>query len=350
MRAVRLVFCSLKGRVGKEKGRWERGIELCPFGLTFNGYQREDGLNNPFQYNGKEMQEEGGLGWLDYGARMYMPELGRWGVVDPLATLYPGISPYQYAFNNPIRFVDVLGMGPEDTNPGEHHRDIYEKDGKAHVDIYYYGNDDTGSSTTIAGFWGSQNLGGSSGGRTAEGGSMKPAGTTINREFRDQNPQKGPQVQIPSGNDFMFVPEAMEAWAYKFMLMAQRTTGREIAGYYVTAKNGRRGILILPWSGNDHDSSSPFIGMHFGENLIRDYNGSEYVPFMQIHTHPDDYVIPSGKPGDQAVLARLNQNFPGMLGVIIGDHHFNVYTPTSKGERHGVNQDLLNGDDSLFPK
>ncbi|WP_407508790.1 RHS repeat domain-containing protein, partial [Elizabethkingia anophelis] len=84
-----------------------------PFGLKHQGYNSSSLANNTYQYkyNGKELQE---TGMYDYGARMYMPELGRWGVVDPLAEKMTRHSPYNYAFDNPIRFIEADGREPLD--------------------------------------------------------------------------------------------------------------------------------------------------------------------------------------------------------------------------------------------
>ncbi len=65
--------------------------------------------DNGYKYNGKELNEDWGLGWYDYGARWYMPDLGRWGAVDPLAEKRNWLTTYNYVQNNPLTIGDPSG-------------------------------------------------------------------------------------------------------------------------------------------------------------------------------------------------------------------------------------------------
>jgi len=95
--------------------------DYYPFGLNFVNIHPVVGppVYNPsvsyenWKYNGKELEE---TGMYDYGARFYMPDIGRFGMYDPLAE--KTFEPYAYVYNNPVRMIDPTGMEGEEVSSG----------------------------------------------------------------------------------------------------------------------------------------------------------------------------------------------------------------------------------------
>jgi RHS repeat-associated protein len=95
-----------------ERGRILQRTDYYPFALEIDRnapVQTPSARNNVnrFLYNGKELQV--GTGLADYGARMYMPEVGRMTGIDGAVDVFEHFSPYSYGLNNPFLYVDPSG-------------------------------------------------------------------------------------------------------------------------------------------------------------------------------------------------------------------------------------------------
>ena len=116
---VRVVF--------DEKGKIRQKTDYYPFGLEISrdtsvlSLQQRLAINRYFQ-TGKEYQPYTAYG--DFGARFLDKITTRWNGIDPLADAAYGYSPFVYANNNPLLFIDPDGQAS---------RTVWGFDGVAHT-------------------------------------------------------------------------------------------------------------------------------------------------------------------------------------------------------------------------
>jgi RHS repeat-associated protein len=83
--------------------------DYYPYGLVMPGRSSNAGLaDTRYKFTGKE-RDAAETGYDYFGARYYDARIGRWLAVDPLAGKYPGMSPFNYVSNNPLRNIDPSG-------------------------------------------------------------------------------------------------------------------------------------------------------------------------------------------------------------------------------------------------
>jgi len=119
---VRAVVSDL--RTMQAQAKVESYNNYFPFGMLMPG---RNGFSEGYRYgfNGKEMDNDmrGGTGaTYDYGFRIYDSRIAKFLSVDPLTKEYPWYTPYQFAGNSPIFFIDLDGLEPieGDLNYGKH--------------------------------------------------------------------------------------------------------------------------------------------------------------------------------------------------------------------------------------
>lgn len=94
-----------------ESGAVQSAMDYYAFGGTFSSYVVGSTVDK-YKFTGKERDTETGLDY--FGARYFDSKVGHWMSVDPLAEKCPGLSPYNYCLNNPLKLSDPDGNEPID--------------------------------------------------------------------------------------------------------------------------------------------------------------------------------------------------------------------------------------------
>ncbi len=89
--------------------------DYLPFGGRWSAPYSASSTNR-HRFSGKENQTVGDLPYQDFGARFYGGKLPILTAMDPLLEDRRGMTPFAYAANNPVRYIDWMGLSPQEPN------------------------------------------------------------------------------------------------------------------------------------------------------------------------------------------------------------------------------------------
>ena len=226
-----------------------------PFGSRHTFGNTYAQTTNRFKFNGKEEQTTGNLNYLDYGARMYDSNIGRWMVQDPLAEQMYGITPYRFSLNNPVVYIDPDGLREWRINQGGFVEQIIENDEKDIITIL----DDAGEVYNTLEF---------------------KSGTIQEKKFH-QNGEEYTYYQI----------DETQAAQSLFEFVANYTAVEWSLAKLEHKGNGNtKNFIITANSHNKNEGMRAMLNTRIdGEYLWLNYNANEFS-----HNHPSGSTRPSG--------------------------------------------------------